>query len=75
MHWDNLHEEAFDHVKATIALEVVLAYPDFSKPFEIYTYASDTQKLGSVITQDNRPQAFLEGSCQIRKHELPKLNY
>ena len=48
MHWDNLHEEAFDHVKATIALEVVLAYPDFSKPFEIYTDASATQ-LGVMV--------------------------
>ena len=44
MHWDNLCEEAFDHVKATIAQDVVLAYPDFSKPFEIYTDASDMQK-------------------------------
>jgi len=31
---------AFDKVKATIAKEVVLAYPDFSKVFEIYTDAS-----------------------------------
>ncbi len=34
-----------------------MAYPDFSKPFEIYTDASSTQ-LGAVITQDNRPIAF-----------------
>jgi len=25
---------AFDNVKTTIAKEVVLAYPDFTKPFE-----------------------------------------
>jgi hypothetical protein len=31
-----------------------LAYPDFTKPFEIYTDAS-TMQLGSVITQGNRP--------------------
>ncbi len=35
----------------------MLAYPDFSKPFEIYTYAS-TKQLGAVITQENRPIAF-----------------
>ena len=34
-----------------------MAYPDFSKPFEIYTDAS-TLQLGAVITQDNKPIAF-----------------
>jgi hypothetical protein len=34
-----------------------LAYPDYSKVFEIYTDASRKQ-LGAVITQDNRPIAF-----------------
>jgi hypothetical protein len=36
----------------------VLAYPDFTKPFEIYTNAP-TKQLGAVITQENRPIAFL----------------
>jgi hypothetical protein len=56
--WDSIHQEAFDNVKKTIAKEVVLAYPDFTKPFDIYTDAS-TKQLGAVITQDNRPIAFL----------------
>ncbi len=34
-----------------------MAYPDYSKVFEIYTDAS-TKQLGAVITQDNRPIAF-----------------
>ena len=34
-----------------------MAYPDFSKPFEIYTDAC-TRQLGAVITQNNRPIAF-----------------
>jgi hypothetical protein len=55
--WDPIHQQAFDNVKAGIAKETVLAYPDFSKLFEIYTDASSTQ-LGAVITQDNRPIAF-----------------
>jgi hypothetical protein len=32
-HWDEVHQRAFDHIKATIAKDVVLAYPDFSKVF------------------------------------------
>jgi hypothetical protein len=55
--WDWIHQQAFNNVKATIAKEVVLAYPDFLKPFEIYTDASAMQ-LGAKITQDNMPIAF-----------------
>jgi hypothetical protein len=56
-HWNLIHQIAFDNVKTTIAKEVVRAYPNFTKPFDIYTDAS-TKQLGSVITQDNRPIAF-----------------
>jgi hypothetical protein len=56
-HWDSIHQTAFDNVKKTIAKEVVLAYPDFTKPFDIYTDGS-TKQLGVVITQDSRPDVF-----------------
>jgi hypothetical protein len=56
-HWDTEHQKAFDDVKAAIAKDVALAYPDFSKEFEIYTDGSSHQ-IGAVITQDNRPLAF-----------------
>ena len=56
-HWDEVHQIAFDNVKATIARDLVLAYPDYSQDFEIYTDASSKQ-LGAVITQGNRPIAF-----------------
>jgi hypothetical protein len=55
--WDPIHQQAFDKVKAAIAKETVLAYPDFLKPFEIYTDASSMQ-WRAVITQDNKPIAF-----------------
>ncbi len=35
-HWDKVHQRAFDHVKATIAKDLVLANPDYSKVFEIW---------------------------------------
>jgi hypothetical protein len=56
-HWDEVHQRAFNHIKATITKGVVLAYPDYLKVFEICTDASSKQ-LGAVITQDNRPIAF-----------------
>eukprot|EP00804_Cyclotella_cryptica_P016192 CCRYP_005685-RA/>CCRYP_005685-RA protein AED:0.45 eAED:0.81 QI:0/0/0/1/0.5/0.33/3/0/553 len=56
-HWDDIHQQAFDTVKATIARDVTLAYPDYSQGFEIYTDSSKFQ-LGAVITQNNRPLAF-----------------
>jgi hypothetical protein len=39
-YWDEVHQQAFNHVKATIAKEVVLAYLDYSKIFKIYTDTS-----------------------------------
>ena len=56
-HWDKVLKKAFDDVKATIAKDVALAYPDYSQGFEIYTDGSQFQ-LGAVITQNNRPIAF-----------------
>ncbi len=40
--WESIHQLAFEDVKATITKEVVLAYPDFTNPFKIYTDASTT---------------------------------
>jgi hypothetical protein len=39
-HWDKVHQRALNHIKTSIAKEVVLTYPDFLKVFEIYTDAS-----------------------------------
>ena len=50
-------KKAFKEVKEVIAHGVVLAYPDFDAPFEIYNDVSSRQ-LGAVITQKNWPIAF-----------------
>ena len=57
-----------------MAKEVILAYPDYSKVFEIYTDASATQ-LGSVITQSNRPLAFFSRklSKTQQKYGVPEI--
>ncbi len=47
-------KELLIRYRATIAKEVVLSYPNYSKVFEIYTDASSKQ-LVAGITQDIRP--------------------
>ena len=43
--------QPYDNLWCTIIVQdIVLAYPDYSEPFEIYTDASATQP-GAVITQ------------------------
>jgi hypothetical protein len=72
-HWDEVNQRAFDHVKATIARDVVLAYPDYSEVFKIYTDASSKQ-LGAVITQKNRSIAFFSRKLSVaqRKYSVTK---
>jgi hypothetical protein len=72
--WNEVHQRAFDQVKATIAKDVILAYQDYSKVFEIYTDASSKQ-LGAVITQDNRSIAFFSWklSKTQRKYSITKI--
>jgi RNase H-like domain found in reverse transcriptase len=55
--WEAEHQKAFDNMKAMIAKEALLAYPDFAKEFVIHTDASHTQ-LGAVILQQGKPIAF-----------------
>ncbi len=67
-HWDEVHQRAFDHVKATIAKDVALVFRDYSKVFEMYTDASSKQ-LGTVITQDNRPIVFFSWKLSNMQHK------
>jgi hypothetical protein len=68
LQWDPIHQQTFDNIKAAIAKEVVMAYPDFSKLFEIYTKASLMQ-LGEMITQDIRPIAFFSRKLSVMQQK------
>jgi RNase H-like domain found in reverse transcriptase/Reverse transcriptase (RNA-dependent DNA polymerase) len=55
--WGPTQQQAFLDNCNTIAWQVLLKYPDFTQPFDVYTDASDYQ-LGSVISQNAWPVAF-----------------
>ena len=61
--WTQEHQVAFDQMKALIAKETLLTFPDFSKEFEIHTDASKLQ-LGACISQEGRPVAFYSRKLQ-----------
>ena len=73
-HWDSVHQEAFDQIKRTLAKTALLAYPDYSSLFEIYTDASNRQ-LGAVIMQFGVPLAFfsIKLSESQRKYSVTEL--
>eukprot|EP00804_Cyclotella_cryptica_P010892 CCRYP_008809-RA/>CCRYP_008809-RA protein AED:0.38 eAED:0.38 QI:0/-1/0/1/-1/1/1/0/126 len=72
-YWDTVHQKAFDDAKTSIAKDVVLAYPDYSMEFAIYTDAL-SKPLGSVITQGNRPLVFFSRTMSMmqQKYSMTK---
>eukprot|EP00957_Ditylum_brightwellii_P096503 7349583-Ditylum_brightwellii.AAC.1 len=67
--WTGTEQKAFEYIKKTVAKNTLLIYPDFNKPFEIHTDASQHQ-LGVTISQGGMPIAFFSW-----KLNLAQLNY
>ena len=50
-------ETAFQDIKKAIATDMLLHYPDWSKPFDLHADASKHQ-LGAIISQGGKPIAY-----------------
>ena len=55
--WSAGCQQAFDRLKRAITEEPVLALPDYTKPYEVHTDASDFA-IDGVLMQDGCPIAF-----------------
>ena len=55
--WTKIHQHAFEEAKAMLCKHAMLAYPDFEKPFDLYTDASNLQ-LGATLVQERNPIGF-----------------
>ena len=56
-HWNDSCQKAFDKLKQMLCDSPVLTHPDYTKPFSIFTDASDVG-VGAVLTQEGRPVWF-----------------
>lgn len=65
-HWDVIHRQAFDNVETTIARDATLAYPIYSKGFEIYTAFVIT--IGRIPKMVTKTSAFISIFNQRRPH-------
>ena len=55
--WNDAQEHAFHNIKRLVSEDVMLHFPDHSKPFEIDTNASKYQ-IGAKIKQEQLPIAY-----------------
>ena len=68
--WTEKQQEIFDHLKDLLSSPPILAYPDFSLPFELHTDAS-AKALGAVLyqVQDGRKRVIAYASRALNKAE------
>jgi hypothetical protein len=67
--WTIQQQQAMDSMKKLLVESAALMIPDDSRPFELYTDASNVA-IGAALVQDTRPVAFIS-----RKLKQAELNY
>ena len=66
-HWNEECQRAFEYLKESLTVVPLLAYPDTSKPYVLYTDASDTC-IGACLTQQ---QEHPESKHEAETVEVP----
>jgi hypothetical protein len=69
--WSDGQHDAFEKLKTCLMTPPILAYPNFEKPFILYTDAS-TFALGAILSQkdeDKRERVIAYASRTLNKHE------
>lgn len=68
--WTEREQKAFCVIKKHISQQVLLAYPDFKKKFDIHANASNIQ-LGVVISQGGKSIAYY--LCNLQSASLMQI--
>ena len=69
--WSEDQHESFERLKTCLTTPPILAYPDFEKPFIVYTDAS-TFALGAILSQKDdakKEHVIAYASRTLNKHE------
>src|ERR1044072_6673724 len=72
--WMEAQQKAFEIIKKKLMEEPILAHPDWNKPFNLYTDASDTE-LGAILTQEDENEKGRVIAYEARTLNQNEKNY
>jgi hypothetical protein len=67
--WTSAQETSFQELKSALSSTLVLALPNFDRPFSLETNASGTG-IGAVLMQDGHPLAFVSKALSPKHQGL-----